>query len=309
MAKRFTDTEKWERPWFRKLPNEYKLLWNYICDKCDIAGIWYVDIEIPSFLINHDFDIEKARSLFSKQIQELEGGTRWLILDFADFQYGELRPTNNLHRSVMTRLSEVSSSGADQGQNSPSRGAKDKVMDKDKVKDNGRGMGKPERHADKFNFEVLWARYPRREGKKEALRHFTASVKTVQDWADIQNALDNYIKQLRQNRTTLEYTKMGSTWFNNWCDYVDYSVDASKVNRQPPPSPKPPEKPPRENTHEELLEMHMQTVSVLKRCPSGAGCELCKEIEQGQKVVSDAMATMAGGKTIEPSKLEAADVR
>ena len=40
MAKRFTDTEIWEQDWFIDLPNKYKLLWNYIKDKCDNVGIW-----------------------------------------------------------------------------------------------------------------------------------------------------------------------------------------------------------------------------------------------------------------------------
>jgi hypothetical protein len=51
MAKRFTDSEKWNRPWFRKLPTKYKLLWLYILDHCDMSGVWYVDFELASMMI------------------------------------------------------------------------------------------------------------------------------------------------------------------------------------------------------------------------------------------------------------------
>lgn len=146
MSKRFTDTEKWKRPWFRKLPNEYKLLWSYICDTCDIAGVWYVDLELASFLIGSPLDLETARAHFAKQIIEIEEGTRWFICDFTAFQYGELTPTNNLHRSVLASLNRYGVSpkpGAQEGQNSPSRGAKDKDTVKDKEKEGGAGEARP----------------------------------------------------------------------------------------------------------------------------------------------------------------------
>ena len=40
MAKRLTDTEKWRDPWFYDLSPTDKLLWIYLLDTCDHAGIW-----------------------------------------------------------------------------------------------------------------------------------------------------------------------------------------------------------------------------------------------------------------------------
>lgn len=66
-------------------------------------------------------------------------------------------------------------------------------------------------------FEMLWDNYPNKDGKKEALRHFKSSVKTDQDWLDIQKALKNY---LQSERVSKNFIKNGSTWFNNWRDWV-----------------------------------------------------------------------------------------
>ena len=43
MPKRFTDTEKWLKKWHRELPPEKKLFFDYLCDRCDIAGCLDID--------------------------------------------------------------------------------------------------------------------------------------------------------------------------------------------------------------------------------------------------------------------------
>jgi len=70
-----------------------------------------------------------------------------------------------------------------------------------------------------LRFDEIWIKYPNKDGKKDALRHFEASVKTEQDWIDINIALQNY---LMSERVLKGYIKNGSTWFNNWRDWVDY---------------------------------------------------------------------------------------
>jgi len=72
----------------------------------------------------------------------------------------------------------------------------------------------------KKKFETIWLRYPNRQGKKNARRHFNATVKTEDDWAAINRALDNY---LRSERVKKGFVKNGSTWFNEWQDWVNPS--------------------------------------------------------------------------------------
>lgn len=72
----------------------------------------------------------------------------------------------------------------------------------------------------KYDFESLWIKYPKPLGKKQALRHFTASVKTDEDWKNINLALDNYLKTENVVKGCVQFIKHGSTWFNNWQDYV-----------------------------------------------------------------------------------------
>jgi hypothetical protein len=72
-----------------------------------------------------------------------------------------------------------------------------------------------------FDFEKIWNRYPKKDGKKQAEKFFRSSVKTEEDWLNINKALDNYLKTENVVKGNLQYVKNGSTWFNNWEDWIN----------------------------------------------------------------------------------------
>ncbi len=80
-----------------------------------------------------------------------------------------------------------------------------------------------------FDFNSLWNKYPRKDGRKEAERHFKASIKTEKDYNDINTALDNYIAHIQKNNTEEKYIKMGSTWFNNWKDWLGVTNEPKTI--------------------------------------------------------------------------------
>lgn len=133
MPKRFTDTEKWKKPFIRGLEGPYKLLWFYILDDCDHAGIWQVDFEVARIRTGqHDLDYQKALNVFGDRVQPIEK-FKWFIPDFISFQYGELSEKNRLHLSVIQILSKNKLDiKKNKGLISPLEGDKDKDKDKDK---------------------------------------------------------------------------------------------------------------------------------------------------------------------------------
>lgn len=68
-------------------------------------------------------------------------------------------------------------------------------------------------------FEKVWERYPAKDGKKQAFSHFKNSVKTETDFKNIETALNNYLKS---DRVKKGFVKNGSTWFNNWQDWINF---------------------------------------------------------------------------------------
>ena len=109
---------------------------------------------------------------------------------------------------------------------SPASPTKDSIT-KDNIQKTGDALPKPMEKKTvalkkpSFDFEAVWATYPRRMGKKAAEAHFRASVLNLEDLANIKKAIANYCRQIRERNTETEYIKHGSTFFNNWRDYVD----------------------------------------------------------------------------------------
>ena len=77
------------------------------------------------------------------------------------------------------------------------------------------------------DFDAIWKAGPwLRLGKKAAQRHFNASVKTEQDLEALQTAIRVYTAHLALN--TWKTPMHGSTFFNNWLDWVEFQEPAPR---------------------------------------------------------------------------------
>jgi len=100
MSKRMTDTGKWDKKWFRELPTAYKLFWQFILDRCDLAGFWDIDFKAATFFIGSPIKRDKAIVYFKDQIYEV-AGKYWLVLDFIKFQNGwPLNNSSPVHKKI-----------------------------------------------------------------------------------------------------------------------------------------------------------------------------------------------------------------
>ena len=93
MAKRFTDSTKWNDDWFFNLKNEEKLAWIYILDTCDHAGIWKKNIRLLNFQIGSNFVEDDLKQVFANKFIEIKD--KWFIFNFIKFQYGKTFLTSN----------------------------------------------------------------------------------------------------------------------------------------------------------------------------------------------------------------------
>lgn len=131
MAKRMTDTDKWKKRFVRELSPQHKLLWFYILDDCNHAGIWDVDLEVASIRVGFDLTHDNLPSSFGEKVISFDNGDKWFIPEFIDFQYGELNPNSNVHKSVIALLDKYNLEGYLKG----SQGVQSTLNNKDKDKD------------------------------------------------------------------------------------------------------------------------------------------------------------------------------
>ena len=104
MVKRYTCTDKWKKTFMKRLSKELKLLWLYILDDCNHAGIWHVDFEIASIRIGSEIDAKEAREALAGKYHEFDNGEKWFIPTFLEFQNVKLNPANRAHKSALDIL-------------------------------------------------------------------------------------------------------------------------------------------------------------------------------------------------------------
>lgn len=109
MAYRFTDTGKWGDSWFYKLDNLQKLLFMYLCDNCDHAGLievnerrWAFDMNVSEKALKDALDALQKGLLYSTE------GDIIFLRNFIKHQKNlPLNPKNKAHTGIISRLESV----------------------------------------------------------------------------------------------------------------------------------------------------------------------------------------------------------
>lgn len=107
-TKRFTDAEKWKDPFFENLSNDMKIVWIYLLDDCDNAGIWKVSLKRLNFHCNTDLTENELLEIFSERLFKIKNDT-YIIPKFIGFQNGPdwMNKNSAPINSVKKKLTEL----------------------------------------------------------------------------------------------------------------------------------------------------------------------------------------------------------
>ena len=169
MAKRFTDTDKWKDDWYLSLNNDYRLIWLWLLDNCNHAGLCKRSITLLNMMCNTKITEEDLLEVFKDRILIYQD--YWFITKFIFFQYGNDFITSN-SKAVKSALKSMIQFGiVEESVNGDIRFTiplpnpyltltqplhksintiKDKAMDKDKDKDKDKALEKDKSDFDRF---------------------------------------------------------------------------------------------------------------------------------------------------------------
>ena len=135
----------------------------------------------------------------------------------------QLEPIWSANGAQMEHLSSADiGRGLDKVKDQSKVEVEDKVKDTE-IKDFRKSNNK---HSFDSEFESVWSKYPKKQGKQDAFNKARASGISLEE---IENGLDQYLFYIEKTGTDTRYIKNGSTWFNQHCWDDDYTV----VEREP----------------------------------------------------------------------------
>lgn len=106
MAYRYTNTDKWDDAWFVNLKPSEKLLFNYLCDNCDIAG--FMEINIKRWAVEIGYEkkiIEGALKGLQRGLIYSETGECIYLRNFLRHQKNwPLNEKNMAHLGILKRF-------------------------------------------------------------------------------------------------------------------------------------------------------------------------------------------------------------
>ena len=219
MAKRFIDTDIFKKKSIRGLDAPYKLLYVYLLTDCNHAGIWEVDLEVAGIKLGCTFSEAETIKKMGGAITVFDGGAKWYVNSFVEFQYGELNPNNRAHKSVLDHLSKYFTIEENKPLIRPLQGCKD--MDKDMVKELDKDMDKdnePEFELLPYpTFEDFWDAYNKKRGDVSKIK-----IKWGKLSQSDKEAIMDYIPKYIFSQPDKQYRKDPLTFLNNksWNDEI-----------------------------------------------------------------------------------------
>lgn len=219
----------WNKPWFRKLPPTAKILFIYLWTNNHKNLIAMYEIDFDTIQFETGLSKKQVKDtlsiLYPKVKYDVEKEIVW-IMNHVRHQFMR---TSKISPKIITGIEKCLISLKNhcfvneflklydtlsiEYLYSSSEGVGVRCIGEGEEKGKDIGL------KNEFSFEDIWKQYPNKDGKARAEKVFKATVKTKDDWDNINKALCNY---LISDRVQKGYIKNGSTWFNNWQDFIEW---------------------------------------------------------------------------------------
>jgi hypothetical protein len=222
--KRFTESLKWDDPWFQALDLDHRLAWIYLLDRCDCSGVWEPNFRTGNFHLARDIDWPTVKATFidAKRVCVLPSG-KWWVCKFVEFQYGELKAKSPIHQKVLTLLLRH---GLDESQLEAFvkgwRRVRKALNEKKRLEALPKGSRTLQEEEEvrapepcpQDQAAAIYAAYPRKVGKQAAIRAIRLALKVKTAAALLERVAAYAAATARWPAQDRQYIPHPATWFN-----------------------------------------------------------------------------------------------
>ncbi len=200
--KRFTETNKWRDPWFRRLTSTAKLLWEYLTDNCDAIGL----VEIDMKLLSEDLGCKVTAAHLSEFGDRLQSVTqnKFFLPKFIGFQYGELSDKCPPHKTII-RLIEIHQLRREGLIYLHPKGTAQPAIPDARPK-----TEKPPRPTMEMMLKIYDA-YPKKLGRKDAIAAIEKALVKI-DFEKLLGLVNQYAEAVKEK--DFQFVPYPATWFN-----------------------------------------------------------------------------------------------
>jgi len=240
---RFTDTEIWTKPWYRKLPPAEKLAWQWLLSECDNVGVINPDFELAEFVIGAPVDWQHLAENCNGNIEVLECG-KWWFVDFVRVQHADLfadyeesgkepsKPCRSYVRllqkhGLYERFPELFKAFGKPIQ-SLCKGYKEREEEKDR--EEVEASSRPDPY--EKDFGEAWSEYPRKQNRKGAYKAYCATRRKGVEAGELLGAVTNFAREMSGKDE--QFIMHGATFFGpneRWRDSVATKVSAVQYRK------------------------------------------------------------------------------
>jgi len=228
MAKRFSETDKWQDEWFSELKPFNKLIFLFLVDRCDNAGFFEINARLSSFLIGITIEqFEQGLAGLNKCLIKSNDGKKIWLKNFIQHQKNlPLNSTNNAHKQIIFLLNsnkdnfdfDFTNLGANEGLISP--------LGKGKGKGKGNGNGiviDYKEEIEIFKNDKIWfenfgnAKHILPEALQKMIDDFLVDITLKEKFMDAKNLKEYFTNVFNKNKQNESHqrnngkTKLGTS--------------------------------------------------------------------------------------------------
>lgn len=83
--------------------------------------------------------------------------------------------------------------------------------------------------AHSFDIDAVYAKYPRKQGKKRGIEKLKRSIKKPEQFSKLMQAVENYASYCKREQREQKFIKQFSTWAGEWEDWIEIETPPERT--------------------------------------------------------------------------------